>query len=213
MHFHEDVGAGVGRGLGRSGEMAKAELLVEMNGGRGFGVGLEIEAAGAHTARFGKGELEEAAADAAAADRFRDGHFGELEFAGRDGDESAAADGHAGRFGDADLAAGSEDVRLRITEHLMVMRLEDEVFADPVFVEAEEGGFVAGAEGAEDDVVGRVLHTRRLARRRAIAAAEYIERDETTASGRFTAAAMKGRPRLRRVVAERRRGTCGSRCR
>lgn len=150
--------------MGRRGKMAKAQLLVEVHGGRRFGVGFQIEPMGTEAPGFIDSELKKAAANATPAYGFRNGHFGELKFAGRDDHESTAADGLAVSLRHEDSAAGGEDVRLRVAENFAVGGLEDEVFADPVLVETEEGSFVAGAEGAQQNAVGmRSRHARRLA--------------------------------------------------
>lgn len=133
--------------------MAKAELLIKVNGRRGFGIRLKIEPMRAHATSFLDAEQEKRAADAGAAGRFSDGHLGELEFAGSNGNERAAADGLSIAFGNGDLTAGIEDVPLRVADDGQVGGLHREVFADPGLVKVQKGGFVAGAKRAADDGV------------------------------------------------------------
>jgi hypothetical protein len=166
MQFHKDIGAGVLRFVGRTGQVAKAELLVEVDGGCGFGVRFKIEATRPHDAGHADGEVEQFAADAGVAGGFRNGHLGELEFSRRYRDERTAADGLTTKFGDTNLTAGTEDVRPGVVEQHTIRGLNHiEIFADPVFIEAKEGGFVARAKGAERDAVRvRLRHRLRLAR-------------------------------------------------
>ncbi len=166
LQFHKDIGADVFRFVGWAGQVAKAKLLVEMDGGGGFGIRFKIEATRAHDAGHVDGELEQLAADAASAGGFGNGHLGELEFSWRDGDKGTAADSLTAEFGDADLTAGIEDVRPGIVEEHTIRGLNHiKIFADPVFIEAKEGGFVARAKGAVRDAVRvRLRHRQRLTR-------------------------------------------------
>src|ERR1700691_1454960 len=151
--LHKNISAGVFRWMRRPGQMAKADLLVEVNGGLGFGVRFQIETMRPHEACHVDSELQQFAAGATAASGFRNGHLGKLEFAGRNHKERTAADRLAVRLRDTNLTAAIEDVGLRIADQLAIGRLEFKEFADPFFVQAEEGGFVAGAESAADNAV------------------------------------------------------------
>lgn len=137
----------------RTGQVAEAQLLVEMDCGSGSLVRLETEPAGAHALGYRDGELQQTAADTAAAGRFGDRHFGEFQFAGRRENQSAAANYGTVEFRNANLTARIENVGARIAENHAVRGLNREVLADPVLVQALEGWLIAGAEGAEQEIV------------------------------------------------------------
>jgi hypothetical protein len=61
----------------------------------------------------------------------------------RNCDQRAAADGLAMLLRHADLASAAENVFFRIADDGPGCGLEPEIIADPVFVEAKKGRFVA----------------------------------------------------------------------
>lgn len=139
--FHKHVGAFEFGGMTRPPQMPKANLFVEVHRGGSFGVRLQVDAVCVHAAALCDRKFEKLSSDATATRLFRNGHLGQFKFAGRDRDQSTAADDLAIDFGDADLFSWLQDVLSRIAQDQAILGLEGKMPADPVFIQAAEGGF------------------------------------------------------------------------
>ncbi len=134
--------------------MAEADLLVQVNRGRDLRVRFQIEPMRSEAAGLVDSELEKLSTDTRSARLLRDGHLGQFEFTRNRRDERAATDGFTVPLRDEDRATAIENVLLRLADDRAIRRFEvPKILRDPVFVEAKEGNFIAGAKGTEEDRV------------------------------------------------------------